>query len=158
MPYPYFPATYQPYNPYMPQQAFQNAHNAAVAQGSQQQMQSNTQSQNANQSANNGLVWVQGMEGAKAHFVPAGVTVMLMDSEGDRFYLKSSDMSGMPLPLRVFEYKEVTQNGAQPHIATVDTSAFVTHEEFDELRKSVDALTAKKASAQAKRKEDVDNG
>lgn len=149
----YYPATY--YNPYMMQNPYQNAQNAPVMQNTPQQVQTPTQTANAQQSANNGLVWVQGMEGAKAHFVPSGATVMLMDSEGDRFYLKSSDMSGMPLPLRVFEYKEVTQSGAVPPVAAVDTSAFVTHEEFDELRRSVDALTAKKSPA--KRKDDVEN-
>jgi hypothetical protein len=149
----YYPATY--YNPYMMQNPYQNAQNATVTQNTPQQAQTPAQTANAQQGANNGLVWVQGMEGAKAHFVPAGATVMLMDSEGDRFYLKSSDMSGMPLPLRVFEYKEVTQSGAVPPVAAVDTSDFVTHKEFDELRRSVDALTAKKAP---KAKGDADNG
>lgn len=150
----YYPATY--YNPYMMQNPYQNAQSAPVMQPNAQQVQTPTQTANAQQNANNGLVWVQGMEGAKAHFVPPGATVMLMDSEGDRFYLKSSDMSGMPLPLRVFEYKEVTQSGANASVAAVDTSEFVTHKEFDELRRSVDALTAKKAPA--KRKDDVENG
>lgn len=138
------------------QQPYQNAQNVPAINQNTQQAQTPAQTANAQQSANNGLVWVQGMEGAKAHFVTAGATVMLMDSEGDRFYLKSSDMSGMPLPLRVFEYKEVTQSGATVPAPAMDTSAFVTHKEFDELRRSVDALTAKKAPA--KRKDDVENG
>ena len=55
---------------------------------------------------NNGLVWVQGEVAAKSYPVAPNCTVMLMDSEGERFYLKSADSSGMPLPLRVFEYTE----------------------------------------------------
>ena len=58
------------------------------------------------QQGNNGLIWVQGEAGAKSYLVAPGNTVMLMDSEGERFYLKSADASGMPMPLRTFDYKE----------------------------------------------------
>lgn len=54
---------------------------------------------------NNGVVWVQGIEGAKAYPVAAGQAVLLMDSDSDCLYLKSADQSGMP-SLRVFDYKE----------------------------------------------------
>lgn len=54
-----------------------------------------------------GIIWVQGEAGAKAYPVAAGSNVLLMDSEGECFYIKSTDASGMPLPLRVFEYKEI---------------------------------------------------
>ena len=103
-------------------------------------MNVNTQPQgNAQQSANNGLVWVQGIEAAKAQFVPAGQTVLLMDSEGERFYLKSSDASGMPMPLRIFEYRETTQSNAP------NTLKYVTQDEFNALKKCVEALEGKAA-------------
>lgn len=54
------------------------------------------------------IIWVQGEEGAKAYMVAAGNSVLLMDSENSAFYIKSTDASGMPLPLRVFDYKERT--------------------------------------------------
>ena len=39
----------------------------------------------------------------------SGNTVMLLDAENSVFYLKSADArSGMPLPLRIFDYKERT--------------------------------------------------
>ena len=98
MPYPYVnPATYQPN--YFLQPAPQ-------------------------QNNNNGLVWVQGESGAKSYLVAPGNTVLLMDSESQKFYIKSADNSGMPQPLRVFEYKEVLQ-GEQP------TDKYVTREELD---------------------------
>ena len=50
------------------------------------------------------IIWVQGEEGAKAYMVAAGNSVLLMDSENSAFYIKSTDASGMPLPLRVFDY------------------------------------------------------
>lgn len=53
-----------------------------------------------------GIVWVQGEAGAKSYLVGAGNSVILMDSEDSTFYIKSTDASGMPLPLRVFDYTE----------------------------------------------------
>lgn len=87
---------------------------------------------------NNGIVWVQGEAGAKAHLVAPGQSVMLMDSEGMRFYIKVSDASGMPMPLRVFEYHEVT--GAQQTVEPAqqfDTTQFVTREEFEKAMSKV---------------------
>lgn len=79
-----------------------------------------------------GIIWVQGEQAAKSYLVAAGNSVLLMDSDAQRFYLKTADASGMPMPLRVFEYKEVTgQQIAQP---VGNTDQFVTRKEFDEFR------------------------
>lgn len=72
--------------------------------------------------ASNGLIWVQGETGAKSYLVAPNSTVLLMDSESQKFYIKSADASGMPIPLRVFEYKEV---GGTP------AAEYVTKEEFE---------------------------
>ena len=61
-----------------------------------------------------GLLWVQGEAGAKAYAIAPNTTVMLMDSEAQTFYLKSADASGMPQPLRVFDYKERVQTSSAP--------------------------------------------
>ena len=88
----------------------------------------------------NGLTWVQGESGAKSYMVPANGTVMLMDSEQDQFFIKSSDASGMPLPLRVFKYKEVnTQQTSQPSVQK-DVNTFATKDEIEELRKEIEEL------------------
>ena len=94
------------------------------------------------QQPNNGLIWVQGESGAKSYLVAPNVTVMLMDSEGERFYLKSADASGMPLPLRIFDYKERTTTAQQAFggVVTgesVNLDNFVTRKEFDELKASI---------------------
>jgi len=81
-----------------------------------------------------GLVWVQGIEGAKSHPVGAGQSVLLMDSESNCFFIKSADASGMPLPLRVFDYTERSTrcNALEtPSVAPIDTAAFITREEFE---------------------------
>lgn len=74
------------------------------------------------QPTSTGMVWVQGLEGAKAYPVASGNSVLLMDSEESVFYIKTSDQSGMPQPLRIFDYKERT---AQPQ------AEYVTKAELD---------------------------
>ena len=94
------------------------------------------------QNNQNGLIWVQGIEAAKSYMVAPNNTVLLMDSESQRFYLKSSDASGMPLPLRVFEYTETTQNTQKPvsDAPTVDLSTYATKAEFDAFRDEIQGI------------------
>ena len=113
------------------------------------------------QQGSNGLIWVQGEAGAKSYIVAPGNTVMLMDSEGERFYLKSADASGMPMPLRVFEYKErtETQSQAPGPIVTpqnVNFDNFVTREEFEQRMASMASRC--KCGNKAKNREDVTDG
>lgn len=96
--------------------------------------------QNTGQS---GILWVQGIEGAKAYPVATGNSVLLMDSEESVFYVKSSDASGMPMPLRVFDYKERT--------AQQTTNDYVTREEFD---RQIEELTKKIRPPKKKEKAD----
>ena len=99
------------------------------------QMRQNT----VQQQPSNGIVWVQGESAAKSYPVAPNTTVMLLDSESSTFYLKTSDASGMPLPLRVFDYKERTQNGSNlPTNApqgglAVDLSNYVTYDQLNEI-------------------------
>jgi len=72
-----------------------------------------------------GILWVQGEAGAKSYLVGAGQSVLLMDSENQCFYIKSTDASGMPMPLRTFDYTERVQNSVLEH------TDYVTREEFD---------------------------
>lgn len=121
----YFPMNYQNYPQVYPQQQIQP------------QPQQNISS---------GIVWVQGIEGAKAHPVAPGQAVLLMDSDSDCLYLKSADMTGMP-SLRVFDYKErvsapqETKNEDLSQFATKeDTSLYVTK---DELKSTISELEKK---------------
>ena len=78
----------------------------------------------------NTIVWVQGESGAKAYPVAPNNSVLLMDSESSVFYIKSTDNSGMPLPLRIFEYSEKSvQSTDKPQASTV--VEYVTREEFE---------------------------
>ena len=88
------------------------------------------------------IIWVSGEAGAKSYLVAPGNTVMLLDAENSVFYLKSADASGMPLPLRIFDYKERTTTAQQAFggVVTgesVNLDNFVTRKEFDELKASI---------------------
>lgn len=107
------------------------------------------------QSTNSGIQWVQGEAAAKSYLVGAGQSAMLMDSDAPVFYIKSADASGMPLPLRVFDYQERVQAKAdhsplQHSTPEVDTSLFVTRDEFEkrlaELKKAPETARKVKAS------------
>lgn len=129
MPYYGYQSMYQPYQPPMADQLAQlrNSYQpqAQVPQASQQSP----------------ILWVQGEEAAKAYMVAPGATVLLMDSEGQSFYLKSTDPQGMPLPLRIFDYVERTAQKPmeQPQISTGE---FVTRREFEALAARVGELLA----------------
>lgn len=143
-----YPVTYQQYYPQyqqpMYQQPIQN-----------QQVQTIPQVQNTQQSGN-GILWVQGESAARSYNVAPGMSVMLMDSDSNTFFIKSADASGMPLPLRIFDYTERTQQ-AQAHSPIVeqnqvpqeiDLSGYITRDEFEkrisELSQKSQTTTVKK--------------
>ena len=111
----YFPMGYQQYYP----------------QQTNMMQQQNTQAPQQN----NSIIWVQGEAGAKAYPVAPGNSVLLMDSESECFYIKSTDHSGVPMPLRSFTYTEIVQSQQPNEEPKVDTSQFVTRSEFEELKK-----------------------
>lgn len=118
-------------NFYFPYQAQPTQYNAFPAQ----QNVSPTQAPQ-----NNGIIWVQGEAGAKAYPVAAGNSVQLMDTEESVFYIKTVDQSGMPQPLRIFEYNEKTAQNRAVSQAAANTDV-VTREEFEALREDVKRLS-----------------
>lgn len=91
----------------------------------------NTPSQPSNPQ-DGGINWVQGEAGAKSYPVAPSQSVMLMDSENEVFYIKTVDASGMPLPLRIFDYKERNaQEKEVEEVPQIDMSNYITREEFE---------------------------
>ena len=87
------------------------------------------------QNVNQGILWVQGEAGAKSYLVAPNTSVLLLDSESEKFYIKTTDQAGMPT-LRTFEYKEITAGAApapqkQPEMNMDDK--YVTRQEYNEL-------------------------
>lgn len=78
-----------------------------------------------------GVIWVQGEAGAKAYMVAAGNNVLLLDSDNPVFYLKSTDPSGMPLPLRVFDYTERPPQPKSAPAAQPVANDYITRAEFE---------------------------
>ena len=97
------------------------------------------------QQVNQGLLWVSGEVGAKSYLVAPNSTVLLMDSDAQRFYLKSADNAGMP-SLRIFEYTEVTTNVPQNAPQALNTdfkeldSKYVKREEYEGLKRQYESI------------------
>ena len=132
--YPYYGA-----QPPMPDNLAQLRMNANQMQNAvvSQPMTSQPMQQQSSQ-----IIWVSGEAGAKSYLVAPGNTVMLLDAENSVFYLKSADASGMPLPLRIFDYKERTTTAQQAvgGVVTgesVNLDNFVTREEFERRMASI---------------------
>lgn len=78
-------------------------------------------------------VLINGESGAISYPVASGNTVLLMDFNSNKFWLKSTNVNGIPQQLRSFSFKEETpeiQNG----------NVGVTRAEFTELSQNVTAL------------------
>jgi hypothetical protein len=114
----YYPQTYLPQY-YGTQQMAQNASQMAQA---------------AQQTPATGIIWVQGEAAAKAYPVAAGQSVQLMDSEESVFYIKSTDTSGMPQPLRVFDYTERNNAHNSRLTESKQSDDYVSRKEFEALR------------------------
>ena len=87
--------------------------------------------------ATTNMIWTQGISGAKAEPVNPGCQKWMMDSESMRFFIKSVDPSGIPLPLRRFRYVEETGPEDEGKSGAVDTSQFMTKDQFKQEFKSM---------------------
>lgn len=104
----------------------------------------NQYQQTAPQPINQGLLWVSGEVGAKSYLVAPNSTVLLMDSDSQRFYLKSADGAGMP-SMRIFEYNEVTNTPTSVVSAPNSNekeldSKYVTREEYEGLKRQYESI------------------
>ena len=108
------------------------------------------------QRVNQGITWVQGIEGAKAYQLAPNSNVVLLDSEQNRMYIKTSDNIGM-CSLRIFDFSEVTNNNPTNNAIAQDMSDYVTHKELTEILKKLQGgnadepvSTAPKSAAKSK--------
>lgn len=130
----------QPYQYQYPTQVQPPMDRLAQLQAQQYQMPQQVM-QPAPPQTNQGLLWVQGEAAARSYLVAPNTTVLLMDSESQVFYLKSTDNSGMPMPLRIFDYIERTQQNvpqnapqsSQNEQTNLDDK-YVTRQEYDALQ------------------------
>ena len=121
--------------PYMPSPEMYKSYSYGQPQ-MPQVPQMPTMPQSAQPAQNGGINWVQGEAAAKAWLVAPGASVMLMDSENSVFYIKATDASGMPMPLRVFDYSERTVQPPAPKpepqpAPQIDMGQYITRQEFE---------------------------
>lgn len=140
MAFPYYPASYA--NPYMPQM-YQNQY---IPQQQAQQ---------------NGFLaaWIQGGEQSMKSYTLTGANqkVYLFSTDENIFGVKSTDANGMPLPLEVFRYERINADKAQnaPTAASIDTSGFITRDEFEARIAQICASDSKR---KPQKKEAAENG
>lgn len=93
------------------------------------------------QPMSNNVVWVNGLEGARAYSLPYNAAVILLDTNDSRFYLKSTDPTGMPM-IRTFKFEEVPtnpQDNNQP-MQNANNGSYATKEEIQALNSKIDSL------------------
>lgn len=80
--------------------------------------------------------YIQGENAAKAYPIQANQIVYLFDMENPVMYIKQTDASGFPQPIRIFDYKERIQNG-NPESSKEITKDYISREEFDKFREEI---------------------
>ena len=87
------------------------------------------------QQANNNVivVTVQGESGASMYPVAAGNTVLLIDFNLKKFWIKATDINGMPAKFAAFDFTEAVKPQA------IETQDFVSRSEFDKWKNNTDA-------------------
>ena len=87
----------------------------------------------------NNIIWVQGIEGAKAWQLTPGSRAILLDSETEgKMYIKVTDDIGMA-SLRIFNYVEEIAQPAQANVTnnSLDLSQYVKKDELSMLIKEL---------------------
>ena len=139
-PYGFAQPTYQTYFPQQDQMAQFRAQQYVPQMSAMQTPQTQ-------QTAQGAPIWVQGEAGAKSFLVAPGQNLILMDSEAEVFYIKATDQSGVPLPLRIFDYKERITGAQRPVQAAQTPSAeYVTRAEFNDFVAKISQMTATSAA------------
>ena len=94
---------------------------------------------NNQQPQNNGMIWVQGVGGAKSYLVGPNATVILWDSEAPVIYLKSADASGMPT-MKTLDYTIRESQATNTTSPIVKEESFATKEDIQNLQTEMERM------------------
>ena len=117
---------------------------------------------NTTQAAQNNIIWVKGKENARSMQLPPNSTVVLLDSEVGKFYIKTTDDIGLG-KIRVFNYTEEpdiqSSTDSNPNL---DLSNYVTKTQLEqaikEMKNSEQSIsTVESKSTNAKQKYSIVN-
>ena len=78
-----------------------------------------------------GMNWCQGESGAKAYPVAPGNTVPIFDTEEKCVYIKSVDVMGRPLPLKILDYTERTDEPKEEKPNVLNEAMSALNEKLD---------------------------
>lgn len=84
------------------------------------------------------IEYVNGVEGAKAYLIPPNSTKLLMDSDGDYFYIKTANPQGQA-NVKIYKYEEVTQSTSKDS-AEKKTVKYATMEDIEAIREEIEKL------------------
>lgn len=101
----------------------------------------------AQQSAQGGMIWVQGEASAKAYPVAPGATVLLWDSEQPLIYIKTANQFGMPNPMQVLRWENYTPAQLPPPDQGVDRIRAL-EDKCNALAARIDAISAPPRTAE----------
>lgn len=74
----------------------------------------------------NGIIWVQGIEAAKAYPMMPNSNTILMDQDQEIFYIKTCDQMGM-CNIRTFKYREEIPKNTE----------YITRSELEEIIRGI---------------------
>ena len=78
--------------------------------------------------------YVQGEPAAKAYPIAPGQFAVLLDSESNTLYTKTTDQFGRPLPIRIFDYTERIDNSNE------QSNNYVTKSDFESFKNEIKEL------------------
>ena len=91
-------------------------------------------------SQNPSIQYVNGKQSAEAYQMPANSSVILMDSNQARFYMKQTDASGMAT-IRAYDFKEAEEDRPKEYVTKEEFESFkakmkgARHESTNDARK-----------------------
>ena len=88
-----------------------------------------------------GFKEVDGLNGVNRYPISPGAVVQLKDINSMTLFIKSADMSGALLPIRVFQLNEVTQD-------YLDRETPVSRAEFNQLGETISQLSSSMSNIQ----------
>ena len=103
-------------------------YNQGLAQGF------NTGYNQIQQNQNNNIIFVQGEVGAKSFQLQPNQSVMLLDNDDSKFYIKTTDSTGMST-LKSYRFEEIKEASG----GSIENK-YVTKEEFDSFKANIDSL------------------
>ncbi len=84
------------------------------------------------------IEYVNGVEGAKAYLIPPNSTKLLMDSDGNYFYIKTANQQGQA-NVKIYKYEEVMQSSNKEPIENKNIK-YATVEDIELLRDEIEKL------------------